>query len=264
MLPDGVASWLQKEQCTFADGTAVDCWLLDWKYSANALDVWALQLRRRYIDDVDLRAMCSLLQTRPKSYIQSNVVPTTTQIRTGDFSEMLIADVLESLLNCAVPHYKHYGRVDRNSSEHGVDVLAYRLMASAPSKNDELLAIEVKSDVSGVTENRLLKRISDATTDSKKDPNRIPMTLNYTIMRASKAGDLKVASDLARFLDKGGGVDYKVTYGSAVTTSYNSPSAPIAKIEPHNVGLAKDSPLVIVHGDKLMSLVDALYNRMVQ
>ena len=267
---------LTKEQCTFGNGTSVSCWLLDWEPIAEAeLNEWALHLRRQYICDKDLTQESGLFKSPVHEYLKTSIIPDNVDrrnARSGDFAEILIEDILECLFGFAVPRYKHRYREDKNLSGPGTDVIAYyRKDRSAPSADDELLAIEVKSDASGTTEKNFLERVKAATVgsakdvlaDSDDDPNRLPMSLELTIKKAYRAGDRVTVNDLLRFLDKGG-EHFEVKYGSAVTTSYSTPSVALAKSLPADVGFKMDDLLIVVHGNKLMDLVNSLYDRITQ
>ena len=120
-------AWLEAEQCTFRDGTKVYCWCLDWTCSDCVLDKWALHLRRHYISDNILEHRVMARQTTSDQYLPLRVVPDIPSIRSGDFAEILISDVLQYLYGLAVPRYKQCNRKDKNASEHGSDVIAYQL-----------------------------------------------------------------------------------------------------------------------------------------
>ena len=262
MVPPSFVSWLEREQCSFQDGTTVACWHLDWQCDEDALDEWALHIRRHYLRDEVLADRCRNRNERPDTYLPKCVVPSKGRIRTGDFAEILVSDVLEYLCRYAVPRYKQSGRDDKNSSGHGTDVLAYRIQSCGKASNDdELLAFEVKSDASGTQRSRFLKRVKDAATGSAKDPSRVPMTLEFMIDKASDAGDTQNVKALKRFTNKGG-VTFREVYGSAVTTSYATPDVALSARTPNDVQLGEDSPLIVVHAQKFMDLINALYDRM--
>lgn len=254
--------WFVKEGCSFVDGRSVECWNLDWQSDSAILDDWAVHLRQQYISDSELAARCRFRQIQPATYLTSWIVPSGKRIRTGDFAEILIADVFEYLYGFGVPRYKQRDRSDKNSSEHGTDVIAYKIRQSGKeSCDDELIAIEVKSDASGTNQSSLIRRIIAANTDSFKDPNRIPMTLSYMADRAYDAGDVQTAQDLLRFLDKAGST-FNERYASAVTTSFSDPKGALSTRYPDDVKLEDERSLVIVHADRFMDLVKDLYGRM--
>ncbi len=262
VTPPSFVSWLTKEQCSFRDGTPVACWLLDWNCDDDALDEWALHIRRHYIRDKELADRCANRGEKPTTYLPRRIVPDKSQIRSGDFAEILISDVLEYLCKYAVPRYKQNGRKDKNSSEHGSDVIAYRIQDDVRASSDDmLLAFEVKSNVSGKTEKSFRRRVEDAATDSTKDPNRVPMTLDYMIDEANKAGDVQIGKALLRFFNKGGAT-FREVYGSAVITQYDTPNNALSSKLPSEVQLDGDSPLIVVHAQKLMGLINSLYDRM--
>ena len=261
-------TWLTKEECTFKDGTSVNCWLLDWEPIADkVLDEWALHLRRQYIYDKDLAHESRQFGLSTSEYLKSSVVPDRADrrnARSGDFAEILVEDILEYLFEFSVPRYKHRYREDKNASGPGVDVIAYqRKDDSISSTDDKLFIFEVKSNVSCKTETEFLGRIKDATAGSAKDPNRTPMSLEWMIKKADRAGDNETVKDLLRFWNRGG-LYFEVKYGSAVTTSYSIPNDALIKRLPKDVGLEMDNSLLVVHGNKLMELVNGLYDRMTQ
>ena len=89
------------------------------------------------------------------------------------------------------------------------------------------------------------------------------MSLELTIKKAYRAGDGVTVNDLLRFWDRGG-EHFEVKYGSAVTTSYSTPSVALIKSLPADVGFKMDDLLIVVHGNKLMGLVNSLYDRITQ
>jgi hypothetical protein len=261
MKPPIYVNWLEEEQCSFQDGTSVACWHLVWQYSEDALDEWAQHIRRHYIWDGELTKRCNERQEPSDTYLPRVVVPSKLRIRTGDFTEILISDVLEYFCSYAVPRYKQHGRKDKNTSEHGSDVIAYRIKNFGKASNDDkLLVFEAKSDASGTQKSSFLRRITDAATDSAKDPNRVPMTLDYMIDEAIATGDTQKKEDLLRFTNKGG-MTFRVTYGSAVATSYATPNVALSVKTPNDVQLGEDNPLIVVHAQKFMDLINALYDR---
>lgn len=257
-------AWLAAEQCTFKDGTKIYCWRLDWSCSDKVLDEWALHLRRHYISDDILENRVTVRQTTPDQYLPLRVVPDIPSIRSGDFAEILISDVLQYLYGLVVPRYKQCNRKDKNASEHGSDVIAYQLKnLNGASALDKLFVLEVKSNASKTSDEELIKTVKKATKDSEKDPNRVPMTLQYMIDEAIDVNDQTTQKNLLRFTDMGGSPCKKI-FGSAVATSHIKPIDALSGKAPSDVGLSANSPLIVVHASKLMDLVNSLYGRMTQ
>lgn len=257
-------AWLAAEQCAFKDGTVVYCWCLDWAGSDDVLDEWALHLRRHYISDDVLEHRVVARQTTPDQYLPLRVVPDIPSIRSGDFAEILISDVLQYLYGLVVPRYKQCNRKDKNASEHGSDVIAYQLKnLNGISNSDKLFVFEVKSNASKTSDAELIKTVKKATKDSGKDPNRVPMTLQYMIDEAIDVNDQTTQKNLQRFTDMGGSPYLKI-FGSAVATSHDKPIDALSCKAPTDVGLSPFSPLIVVHASKLMDLVNSLYGRMTQ
>lgn len=70
------------------------------------------------------------------------------------------------------PGVNNITALEKNESEHGTDVIAYRFFTDEkkPHKNDELVAIEVKALLSSKEAGKVIK---DAVDDSKKDEHRV-------------------------------------------------------------------------------------------
>lgn len=257
-------AWLAAEQCTFKDGTKVHCWRLDWACSDDVLDEWALHLRRHYISDDVLEHRVMARLTTPDQYLPLRIVPDIPSTRSGDFAEILISDVLQYLYGLVVPRYKQCNRKDKNASEHGSDVIAYHLKnLNGASTSDKLFVFEVKSNASKTSDAEFIKTVKKATKDSVKDPNRVPMTLQYMIDEAIDVNDQTTQKNLQRFTDMGGSPCQKI-FGSAVATSHAKPIDALSGKAPSDVDLSADSPLIVVHASKLMELVNSLYDRMTQ
>lgn len=67
---------------------------------------------------------------------------------------------------------------EKNESEHGTDIIAYKFHneEKTPTKEDELVAIEVKAKLSL---KEICGVIQNAAADSTKDEYRVAHTLNY-------------------------------------------------------------------------------------
>jgi len=257
--------WLLEESCITADGKEVDCYMLDWIIDEEALEQWALHIRRHYIRDDELKRASLLRGTDPASYLICNRIPGTegmeAQLRSGDFAEIVISDILQFIDGYTVPRYKQHGRDDKRFSRTGVDVVAYMINdAEAPSEDDELVAIEVKSSVSKERGADLISRINDAASDSKKDPNRLPMTLEWMIDKCDNVNDEATLKALLRFTKKGD-YEFKEGYGSGVVASTLAAAEAISGVSSSQLGLSSDERLIVVHGSKLMGLVHELYSR---
>src|SRR5205085_1009214 len=91
--------------------------------------------------------------------------------RSGDFAEILAADLLEDLLGFWVPRTRYGDKKIRNESPKGTDIIG--LKSAHPgrvSKSDALLACEAKAKLSGTSARG---RLQNAIDDSDKDQFRL-------------------------------------------------------------------------------------------
>ena len=174
-----------------------------------------------------------------------------------------MADILQFVEDYVVPRYKHVLRANPYASEQGSDVIAYRLAKGAghPSREDELVVMEVKSAVSTRSDRGVGERISAAISGSTKDRDkaRDAMTLNYLMERSFKEGDLVTAADLKRFMNRG---DYQWTdsYRSAVTL--DTAVLKDGKIEIDDLPADFPSiPLTLVKAKDFLALIKDVYAR---
>lgn len=195
---------------------------------------WALHVRRHYIFDEELRAVVQRRSVTVEEYLRRSVIPDKRETMSGDFGEMLIADLLECFENYRVPRYKHCDRLDRNESEHGSDVIGYRVLdLQSCDAEDELLVVEVKTQTSS---GYIKGVVNKAKTDSKKDrvnlrrmdKSRLGMTLNYLERRSDDYGDFVTAAIMRRFLEAAE-FPCVIRYGIGAIAATDKASALIAK-----------------------------------
>lgn len=251
--------WIIQEESIIVEGIETNCYKLDFRTDDQVLDDWAIHVRRHYIRDDELDRVVALIKQPKDEYLQSVVIPSTPQIRAGDFAEIIISDLLQFISGYEVPRYKQHGRIDRNTSEHGTDVIAYRLSSTEePSSDDNLMLIEVKSGASSNLKTAL-KRAAD---DSGKDHARAAMTLNYYMRRSMNCGDERTAKEVARFLDKGEHT-YRETLAAAAVGGTEDAAKDLYDCTANSLGLVGYDKLFLIHKKKLMDLIHAVYDRCV-
>jgi len=178
-------------------------------------------------------------------------------VRSGDFSEILIADYLEFLLNYWIPRTRYSNKINRNSSPMGSDIIGFKLFDSNETNKDILTVIEAKSAYSKPTENRLQNAIDD----SRKDDIRIAESLNAMKQRYVETNNIENVKSIQRFqnpADK----PYTKLYGAAALFSTETYDEELIKksdisnhIDPHHL------MLIVVKGESMMNLVHELYRR---
>ena len=195
---------------------------------------WALHVRRHYIFDEELSAVVQRRSVTVEEYLRKSVIPNKRETMSGDFGEMLIADLLERFENYRVPRYKHCDRLDRNESEHGSDVIGYKVSDSQSCDvEDELLVVEVKAQTSS---GYIKGVVNKAKKDSRKDrvnlrhmdKSRLGMTLNYLERRSDDYGDNVTAAIMRRFLEA---AEFPciIRYGIGAIAATDNASSLIAK-----------------------------------
>lgn len=250
-------NWMAKEESISLQGVDTVCYRLDHVVDVAALDEWAVHLRRHYIRDDELADESSGIGKTPSDYLKEFIIPSKKRIRTGDFAEIIVSDMLQFVEGFESPRYKHHGREDRNDSEHGVDVIAYHAFnPTDPKASDELILVEVKSGA-GSPLRDVLRRVG---ADCGKDEARRAMTLNYIRQRSMRAGDSRTASEMSRFLIKGDH-SYKSTYAGAATVGLKSLNDKLDNMTAEEFGVQGYDKLFIIHADKLIDLIENVYDR---
>lgn len=184
--------WLIEEtNIKLSDGTHIPCYRLEHTKDEDVLNEWALHLRRHYESDESLRNSMAQLGISASDYLRDYVLPGSGRLgascRSGDFTEILVSDLLEFIQHYKVPRCKQQNRANKDSSTQGTDVIGY-YYANADGKaspNDELVTAEVKAGLSTST----YKPLKKAADDSQKDEFRWATTLNYYRLHFHNKGD---------------------------------------------------------------------------
>lgn len=262
-------NWFVKESnITLEDGFPIICYRLDYEIDEDVFREWAIHIRRHYESDDDLKE--SLIDTRMslENYLRSNVIPQKSDpwgptSRSNDFTEIMISDLIEFVHGYIVPRCKQYNRSGKTQSEHGSDILAYKFLNpdKLPNIKDELLVIEVKAELSSDE----YTPIKDAVTISHKyDKIRHTHTLNYYRKKLRYLKNEKQADEISRFQNKSE-QDYLITYiASAINSRITIPNSIIYGIKGEDLELRKDNKVFLVHGEKLMDLAHAIYDRCIE
>lgn len=251
-------NWLVLEDEVEISGAVTRCYWVEPGMDEDLLNEWAAHIRRHYRQDKELQRSLEGYPGDLSEYLADFVIPNVPEIRSGDFAEIVICDLLEFMENYTVSRYKHLDRVDKNCSEHGSDVIAYRLFdPQKPQSSDELLVVEVKSQASTTN---LKRAITDASADSVRDRARLAMTLDYHRCRSERYGDNDNARVMARFLNRG---EYpcREVYAVGAIAGVKDAKKHLGCIGLEELGLANNTPVFIVHKPKFMELIHDLYQR---
>lgn len=253
--------WLAEEADVVIKGAAVRCFKLNWSIDESRLDSWALHVRRHYMRDGELSSYVGYYGLSIDDYLQTSVIPDIPLIRSGDFAEIIVSDLLQFVEGYEVPRYKQHARKDKNASEHGADVIAYKLNnPDIPCSEDELLTVEVKSRCSSTD---LKGGISEAAKDSPRDISRRAINLEYYSRCSLRDGDMRTAKEIRRFLDAGEH-PFVSTFGMGIVAGVKDAKRHLAKFDAGSLCIEAGRAVFIVHGTKLMNLVNEVYDRCVQ
>ena len=257
--PDFI-EWLVEEDDIQIGEVATRCFRLEGVLDEAALQAWALHVRRHYIRDDELDEYVEINKINKKDYLYESCIPDTPQIMSGDFAEIMISDLLQFIEGYEVPRYKQHARKDKNSSEHGTDVIAYKVAnLKIPSMNDELLAVEVKSRSAS---SALSTAISEAAKDSPKDRSRVAMTLAYYSRCSLQSGDERTAAEIRRFL-VASEHPFHESFGIGVVVGIADARRYLRGRSASDLFIKHCDKVFIVHRANLMNLIYAVYDRCV-
>lgn len=251
-----------------ADGTEISVFELDIDHADDlALTQWATHFRNHYCLDSKIDRLRKGTGKSRDQYLMDMVFPDKTDdfgpaTRSGDFAEILIADLLESQFGFWIPRTRYDDKLVRNESPKGTDVLGFRFAGSgpaAPSKRDVLVSFESKAQLSS---GKPKAKLQEAVVDSAKDAMRISESLNAMKRRLIDRNDDEGADKVERF-QEGLQVPYVRMSGAAAVfcSSVYDPEAISKTTDCSGHENAGNLMLVVVHSATLMKFVHALYHR---
>lgn len=260
--------WFIKENDTYIkDNIPITTFRLDYKINDEILNEFAKYIRRHYESDEQLANSVAELNTSVEEYLKKLIIPQRSEpfgptARSNDFTEILIADLFEYVMDFNVPRCKQNNRSGKNSSEHGTDIIAYKfhINSTVPSELDNLLAIEVKAGLTSDDFTPVLNSISDS---NKFDSLRHSHTLNYYRKKLESMGCNIQAFEVSRFQKKSE-KDYKIEYVAASVISKDYiPEGFILELNGNDIEIKDDNRIFLIHGSRLMDLVHDIYDRCV-
>lgn len=266
-LPHSI--WLKEADDTLQtkDGKDVTVYELVVDSSDTAmLKAWAKHFREHYCLDSKIDKLRKGTGKSRAEYLRDLVFPDAKDdfgpaTRSGDFAEILIADLLEGQLGYWVPRVRYLDKMVRNESPKGTDVLGFRFAnggPSEPSRKDVLIAFESKAQLRGT---KMQDKLQDAVNDSVKDKFRIGESLNAIKRRLIDQDKDDEAERVERF-QEGLAVPYVRKAGAAAVFCSSIFCAPnIAGTDCSKHENLDNLMLVVIHSKEFMKLVHALYER---
>lgn len=260
--------WLNASEASLAtsDGRPVFLWKLAVDNDANVWTVWARHFRSQYIADevIDQLKAGTPHEASRADYLRELIFPDQKvapgpSIRSGDFCEVLVADLLEADFGFYIPRTRFHQKAIRNESTKGSDVIAIKLeSAGTTSANDMLAIYEVKGSLSGKLDDSA-SRLQDAINDSCKDDMRRAESLNAAKRRLFDSGKIEEGLVIQRFQNA---LDTPYTYrlGAAAVLSSSCWSEKQLQVttcqaHPH----AETIHLIVIEAENFMHLAHELY-----
>jgi len=245
-----------------ADGK--DICLLEYEYDLEdetILSKWAKHFRNHYCFDTEIDILREGTGLSRKDYLLKLKFPTQERgfgpgIRSGDFSEILVADYLEYILDYWVPRTRYGNKTIRDESTKGTDLIGFKLYDENKTIKDVLIMFEVKAQYSGIQSK---PRLQDAIDDSIKDDLRKAESLNAMKQRLFDKEKTNEVKKVARFQNQ---VDSPYTSEYGVAALYSN------EIYDKNVIISSDTSshpynsnlfLIVIKGKDMMKLVHKLY-----
>lgn len=256
--------WLFEEKTiTTSEGKPIIIYELDVQNDEKIFNQWAKHLREHYCSDADIDILRYGYGFSREEFLRKIKFPDERgkpgpSVRSGDFSEILIADYVQYVLDYVVPRTRYDRKVNKNSSTMGSDLIGYKCDAKI-SKSDELIIFEVKASA-GNGKPPTPERLQDAVDGSNKDKLRLAESLNAIVQRLQDRKDFSEAKKVQRFQNA---IDnpYTKVYAAAAVHSNTSYSEVGLKNVSTLCHVDPNLKLVVIHCDKLMQLIHKLYGR---
>ena len=257
--------WLVEESgIRIKENVPLKCYKLDYEENDTVLDEWALHIRKNYIEDDMLEEDADSNEMTVEQYLHDYVIPQKNEplgstARSADITEILVSDLLEFVLDYSVPRYKLKNRSGKNNSQQGTDVIAYKYKNAdrTPSDKDELIAAEVKAELSASK----YAPIEKAIRDSKKDEHRLARSIDYCRKRLKELARESEAEEIKRFLLKPDN-NYRITYAAAGVSSCENVNNVIElSVSGEVLEIRDNDNIFFIHGRRLMELTHNIYER---
>lgn len=260
-LPKYVEYFLEEESIITDQGRTINVIHLIPEDEDAALNEWSDRLRDNYISMDDLDDFRDGWGLSREEYLKAFKFPDSDDrfgkiVMVGDFTEILVADYLQYVLNYIVPRTRYDSKEKRNRSSQGSDLIAYKVQNSDQwNRDDELIVFEIKAQSS---ENSAKLILQNAVDDSAKDFLRLGESLNASYQRLKDKGktdDAKIVKRFQNITDR----PYQESYGGAAVHSNTSFSIELLQ----KVDLSKhtDVKLLAVHCEKLLDFIKSMYER---
>lgn len=228
------------------------------------LSAWAAHFRQHYCTDQILPLLADGTGLNHADYLRQVKFPDATtapgpSVRSGDFAEILVADYVQYQLDYWCPRELRYNnKISRNESSKGCDVIGFWYADNnAHNTQDRLFIFESKAKLTGGPANQLQVAIDD----SIKDAFREAVSLNAIKQRLIEQNRFDEMRRVQRFQNYAARPFRRINGAAAVLSNANYDEALIALSDASAHQNQADLALLVIRGDALMPLVNALYER---
>jgi hypothetical protein len=256
--------WFHKTAETFqtSDGKSVEVWELRHLPEEKILSQWSKHFRNHYCLDEEIDELRDGTNLSRAEYLEQLVFPDEAlapgpSIRSGDFAEIIMADLIEYVWGYWVPRFRYDEKAIRNESTKGADILGFKLTGKQHSPKDTLIICEAKAALTSPAANNRLQQAID---DSAKDMLRRAHSLNALKRRLIRKNDTK-SEIVKRFQDPIDNPYTEISGAAAILADSNYDMAILnqsnATEHPNKSGLI----LIVLKGADLMALTNSIYLR---
>lgn len=250
------------EEINLSDGNTIKVYNFNYDFSEDVMNDWANYFRNHYCPDQEIDFLRDGTGLSREEYLMQIKFPDRTSsfgpaTRSGDFSEILVADYLEYILNHYVPRTRYDRKTVRNESIKGCDVLGFMINNQIGASKDDCISIfEVKAKFSGKNKEN---KLQEAVNDSVKDPFRVSESLNAIKQRLLDRRDFEGCNKISRFLNK---VDnpYRLNLGAVAVINDEVFDKDIYSLT-HASNHDSNIDLIVIKGVNMMTLIHELYRR---
>ncbi len=232
--------------------------------SAQFIQEFVIPYRQSYYSDEDLDYEVNEgINTREKAI--ENKLPTTPNLRSGEFSEILMFFLSCKVLcsDANVTPIKWRWKEHRDAPCHLTDIALLKCNNSEnPSTEDYFFSMEVKSAATPIGNRSKESRFNDAIEGALKDKtSRVGKMVAYLTTKYSKERNAEAAKIAKRF-DDGTTVQYQRRFSAAVVSERNSLQYHIANIVASNKAKADTEHIALfaVPMQDLKTIYETMYN----
>ena len=229
--------------------------------SSEILSAWATHFRNHYCLDSQIDVLRDGTGLGRKEYLINFKFPDEKEkpgpsIRSGDFTEILLADYLEFVLNYTVPRFRYFDKGVRNESTKGVDVIGFKIFGKKDDVNDTLITLESKAKFTGKCNGKLQEAIKHSAKDYQK---RKAESLNAIKQKMLYFNMYEEIEKISRFQNKTDNPYNEISGAVACVdiASFNDEIITSSTTEEHPNN--KNCILIVIKGRDMMNLVHQLY-----